>query len=157
MQTIRVPGHRAAAVARVTGADESTLPPLALRGHPNMTRMTASLTLGALLTIATLLAADVSGTWTGDVPRRNGGADRNTFEFRLDGNKLSGTVTTPTATYPIENGVVDGDEIRFAITVNMGSNVKFAYIGKVDGDEIGFTRVIDSMGIVVSFLATRQR
>src|SRR5437867_3089483 len=54
----------------------------------------------ALCALAPVQAADKkndpSGTWTWTVPGRNGGADRkNTLKLKVDGDKLTGTVSAP--------------------------------------------------------------
>ena len=102
-------------------------------------------------------AADVSGTWVGDVPRRDGGADKTTFELKIDGDMVGGTVTTPVATYQIKGGRVDGNDLEFYIGVNMGREVRFTYTGKVNGEEIVFSREIQGMAIRTSFVAKRPK
>lgn len=115
-------------------------------------------TVLVLFTLAAgLLAADVSGQWSGDVPRRDGGTDTTVFDLKVDGENVSGTVTTPTATYPIKGGIAQGDDVEFYIGVDMGREVRFTYTGKVNGDEIVFVREIQSMAIRTSFVAKRVR
>lgn len=122
-----------------------------------MKRFAALLMLTLAVTTVALFAADVSGKWTGEVPRRNGGADKTTFDIHIDGDKVSGSVTTPAATYPIKDGRFQDDELKFYILVNMGRDVKFIYTGKLKGEEIAFTREIQSMGILTGFIARRAR
>lgn len=112
-----------------------------------------------LLAVATCeaRAVDVSGTYVGDVPRRDGGVDTTTFEFALDGERLTGTVTTPTAKYEIKDGRFENDQLQFFILVNMGRDVKFIYTGKAIDDEIGFVRDIQGMDRRAMFIAKRVK
>lgn len=91
-----------------------------------------------------LMAADASGKWVAEQPSRNGGAPRQTtFNFKVDGSKLTGTVTTPgmrggePTTTEISEGKVDGDNISFTVTRSFGDRtMKQEYTGTVSGDSI---------------------
>lgn len=86
------------------------------------------------------LAADFNGKWTADVQGRMG-TQTVTFDFHVDGAKLTGTVTTPRGETDITDGKVDGDSISFAQVLNFnGNEFKINYTGKADGDTIKFTR-----------------
>ena len=80
-------------------------------------------------------AADVSGKWKAEFTSPDGEQRVNTFTFKVEGEKLSGTVAGSQDETPIENGKVTGDEISFTAERPFGS---FAYKGKVSGDEIKF-------------------
>jgi hypothetical protein len=115
-----------------------------------------------LLTVVLLLAAagplhagDVTGTWTAQTPSRGGGMETTTFEFRVDGKKLSGTVKVSGRTYPIREGTIDGDSLRFHFSVNVGREVNFVHTGKVVGEEIRFAREMQGMGLRTTFVAKR--
>ena len=79
------------------------------------------------------LAADVSGKWVAQVPGRAGGQAREaTFMFKVDGDKLTGSMTDAQA------GKLDiGDTISFSVTTERG---KRTYAGVVSGSEIKFKR-----------------
>ncbi len=98
-----------------------------------------------LLGLCTLAsAADISGQWTAEVPGRGGNTQTVTFNFKADGNSLTGTVTTPRGENPISDGKIDGDTITFSQAVSFnGNDFKLNYKGVVSGDEIKFTRVRD--------------
>jgi len=101
------------------------------------------MTTGFLLGLLTLtaLAADVSGKWTAQVPGRNGQTRDATFNFKADGNTLTGTVSGRMGDMPIADGKIDGDAISFTQTLEFnGNTVKLLYKGTVSGDEIKFTR-----------------
>ena len=98
-----------------------------------------SLWILALMAICSLvaLAADASGTWKGSVETPNGTME-NTFTFKVDGDKLTGTITMgPMGEAPISEGKVDGDNISFAVVREMdGNQFRINYKGKVSGDEM---------------------
>lgn len=89
-----------------------------------------------------LLAADASGKWTAEQPGRNGGPPRTiTFTFKVDGAKLTGTVSQPgrngNMDSEITDGKVDGDNISFKVSRTMGDQTMTTeYTGTVSGDSI---------------------
>jgi hypothetical protein len=95
--------------------------------------------LMALLVVAAS-AADVSGKWVGTSQGRDGKTRETTFNFKVDGDKLTGTVSARMGDREISEGKITGDEISFAVKFSMGDReVKMLYKGKVAGDEIKFT------------------
>jgi hypothetical protein len=89
---------------------------------------------------ASLFAADVNGKWTAEMTRPDGEKRVQTFTFKTEGEKLTGTVASQMGERPIEEGKVSGDEISFAVTVEFGGQSrKMMYKGKVAGEEIKFT------------------
>ena len=100
------------------------------------------LVAGFLLAGVTLaMAADVNGKWVAQVPGRGGQTRETTFNFKVEGTKLTGTVSGMQGDNPISDGKIAGDDISFTVTANFGGNeVKLLYKGKVAGDEIKFTR-----------------
>ena len=104
--------------------------------------MTTGFLLGLLS--LTALAADVTGKWTAQVPGRGGQTREATFNFKADGNTLTGTVSGRGGDMPIADGKIDGDTISFTQTMEFnGNSMKFVYKGTVSGDEIKFTRARD--------------
>ena len=90
-----------------------------------------------------LQAADISGKWTAQVPGRDGQTRETTFNFKVEGEKLTGTTTTPGGDVPLSDGTVKGDDVAFNVVANFnGQDVKIIYKGKVAGDEIKFTRAL---------------
>jgi len=108
-----------------------------------------TLLLGALLGIFAFAAsaADVTGKWTAQVPGRGGNTTENTFVFKVDGAKLTGTMDAGRGgPAEITDGKVSGDDISFTVVRNFGGNdMKFVYKGKVSGSEIKFTRTMEGM------------
>ena len=83
------------------------------------------------------LAADISGKWEAQVPGRGGEARPATFTFKVDGEKLTGTMSTAGEPANLEDGKVSGNTITFAITTQRG---KRTYTGTVSGNEIKIKR-----------------
>jgi hypothetical protein len=96
-------------------------------------------------------AADISGKWVRDpaAAAAGGGGGRGggggTYEFKVSGTTLNGTLTNPgrnggdpTVT-TIADGKVTGDTFTFSITRpgrNGGDPTKVVYNGKVQGDKL---------------------
>jgi opacity protein-like surface antigen len=88
-------------------------------------------------------AADIDGKWTAQVPGRNGQTREQTFTFKAEGDKLTGTASGMQGDNPISDGKISGDEISFTVKVSFnGNDVTLLYKGKVAGDEIKMTRSI---------------
>ena len=86
-------------------------------------------------------AGDVTGKWTAQVPGRDGQTRETVFNFKVEADKLTGTVSGRQGDTPISDGKVTGEEISFNVVVNFqGNEMKLAYKGKVSGEEIKFTR-----------------
>src|SRR5690242_14049893 len=85
-------------------------------------------------------AADVAGTWKAAIETPNGNFE-NTFTFKVDGTKLTGTSSNQMmGETAISDGKVDGDDISFNIVVSRdGNEFKLTYKGKVSGNEMKLT------------------
>jgi hypothetical protein len=84
----------------------------------------------------TASAADLAGTWKGSVDTPNGTFE-STYEFKVDGAKLTGTVTSQQMpASAISDGKIDGDSFSFTVK-REGPNGEFVinYKGTVSGDE----------------------
>ena len=82
------------------------------------------------------LAADISGNWSGNL---QAGSDpiALTFTFKQDGEKLTGSVTSPQGALPLNEGKVVGDKVSFFVMTDMnGTPTRFISEGVVKGDEI---------------------
>ena len=97
----------------------------------------ASLLIGFLAFLAaTLSAADVGGKWTGDVSTPDGQTISLTFTFKLDGGKVTGTVTGPTGDIDISDGKMDGETLQFGLSVDAGGQqLVFKCTGKLAADD----------------------
>ena len=120
-----------------------------------------SLSLASAFVLAgtlVLQAADVAGKWTAQVPGRDGQTREATFTFAVDGEKLTGTVSSPMGDQQITEGTIKGDAIAFATVANFnGTDVKILYKGTVAGAEIKFTRQREGGDRVSEFVATRPK
>jgi hypothetical protein len=100
-----------------------------------------------LLAAGMLVAADPSGKWeaTAQTPR---GEFKTTFNFKADGDKLTGTVGNEMmGESEIQDGKISGDEITFKQVMERGDRkMTVEWTGKVNGDEIELTRKMVGMG-----------
>jgi hypothetical protein len=101
-------------------------------------------------------AADVNGKWVAQVPGRGGETREATFNLKADGSQLTGSVSGPRGEVNISDGRVDGDEISFTQVMEFnGNQVKLIYKGKVSGDQIKFTRQREGGQRAAEFIAKR--
>ena len=94
--------------------------------------------VSVLILLATAVwAADVSGTWKGDLSTPDGSTFSLVYTLKQDGGKLTGTVLGPEGT-PVDlaNGKVDGDKLSFSVHIDMNGGMTFVSEGTVKGDEI---------------------
>ncbi len=111
-----------------------------------MTRiLTSLLQLTACVLFALTLSAqaadkkaDPTGTWTWTMPGRNGGEAREVkLKLKLEGEKLTGTISGRQDDTAIEDAKLSGEDISFKVTREYNGN-KFTakYSGKLSGDSI---------------------
>ena len=97
-------------------------------------------TVVVLALVVSAWAADVTGKWVAQIEGRQGTTE-TTFNFKVDGTTLTGTMASQRGEDEISEGKVEGDEISFVVVRSFGENeIKLLYKGKVAGDEITFTR-----------------
>jgi hypothetical protein len=110
----------------------------------------------AVVLVAALQAADVTGKWVAQVPGRDGQTRETTFTFKAEGEKLTGSVTGRQGDVPITDGKISGDDLSFTVVMNFqGNEVKMLYKGKVAGQEIKFTRQREGGDQTQEFVAKR--
>ncbi len=102
--------------------------------------------LGTLLALSAA-AADVSGKWRAEFTTPDGQQRVNTFTFKVEGEKLTGTVAGAQDETPIQGGSVKGDEISFSAQRPFG---EFTYKGKIAGAEIKFTVQFGGQGFEIT-------
>src|SRR5215210_3699716 len=84
-----------------------------------------------------LLAADVTGKWAAEVEGRDGQKRTQPFNLKADGEKLTGTLSSPMGDRQIVDGKVSGDDVSFAVEMERnGEKRKIPYTGKIVGDEL---------------------
>lgn len=92
--------------------------------------------------------ASVAGKWTAEFDS-GVGHQKYTYDFKVDGNKLSGkasrSVDDAKTDTDITEGTVSGDEITFVEMLKIPDQdqaIRIQYTGKVAGDEIKLTRAV---------------
>jgi hypothetical protein len=105
-----------------------------------MQRTVLVLAVVALAFAVAAPAADASGKWTAQFDTQIG-VQKYTYEFKVDGGKLTGKAISPFGESAIQDGKISGDEISFVEMQNYeGQQLRIVYKGKIAGDEIKFTR-----------------
>ena len=106
---------------------------------------TAVVTSMALLLLgaSTVAAADISGKWLAQVPGPNHLLLEPTFTFKVDGAKLTGTMTYPLGDQvyrlDITEGKVGGDDVSFVVVGKIGNaETRWIFKGTVAGNKIEF-------------------
>jgi hypothetical protein len=99
----------------------------------------------ACLAVANANAADLNGKWKGDMKTPNGDNLEINFNFQVNGEKLTGTVTNTYGEEQITEGTVKGDALSFIVLAG-GGQFKITYKGKVVGEDLKFNVTIGDMG-----------
>jgi hypothetical protein len=98
------------------------------------------LMLAGCLATMTMMAADVTGKWTAEMPGRDGTPQTVTMNLKADGATLTGTVSGRRGDTDISAGKVDGMNVMFDVVRQYGDNkMTTHYMGTLDGDTIHFT------------------
>ena len=85
-----------------------------------------------LLLTLPAFAADPTGKWKAAMQGPDGEMQL-TFNFKLDGDKVTGTVEGPMGEMPITEGKMEGDAISFTVET---PNFKVVHKGAIQGDEM---------------------
>ena len=120
-----------------------------------MKRLSSTIcTLSALFAISAS-AAGIDGKWVGTV-----GQSEITFEFKADGDKLTGTLNNAAAPggTEIKDGKIKGDEISFHVVRTLNeAETKVEWTGKVVGDELKLQRGAVSGNALAEVVAKRVK
>jgi hypothetical protein len=107
-----------------------------------------TLTLAALALSSLTLghAADLTGHWTSEFDSQIG-MQKYTYDFKADGDKLTGKATFDHSMGKGENELkeikVTGDDVSFAETFSaQDMTIRITYTGKITGDEMKLTRQV---------------
>ena len=119
--------------------------------------MKTILIAGIMLTIGLCAqAADLAGKWSGDVPGRGGATAPATFTIKVDGEKLTGSMTGAQGELPLQEGKVSGSQFSFSTTIDAGGNsIKILYKGTLSGDQLKMTREREGSGQALEFMLKR--
>lgn len=106
------------------------------------------LAMGLIASLAALpaLAADIDGKWNASVDTPQG-ALVLVFEFKADGEKLSGTISNDMmGNLPISEGTVKGNDVTFKLSIDGGpaGAITVAYKGAVKGDDLTLVSKFDA-------------
>jgi hypothetical protein len=102
-----------------------------------MARWTLAIGLLALVFVSTAAAADPTGTWKWSVMGKDNATVEQTAKLKLEGDKLTGTVTRGNNDTAITDGSFKDGTVAFTVTVERGGNkIVSKYSGKLDGDMI---------------------
>jgi len=71
-----------------------------------------------LMISAATFAANIDGTWVGNLKTSNGNEIPLTFVFKMDGEKLTGSVKSPAGEIAIANSKVEEKVFSFEISFN---------------------------------------
>nr|WP_294941826.1 hypothetical protein [uncultured Mucilaginibacter sp.] len=99
--------------------------------------MKRKITITALLSCCFMIAmaafADLSGKWVGTLNTPDGQALDITYTFKVDGEKLTGTATSPAGDVTVDDGKIKGDDFTFKVNVN---GTDYPHSGKVYADSV---------------------
>ena len=98
-----------------------------------------------LLVAPAVWASDIDGKWTAEFETPRGTSEMS-FDFKVEGDKLSGTVTNRRGESEIQDGKIEGDTVSFKQVMSFGREITILYTGKISGDEIEFTRKFEGGG-----------
>ena len=97
----------------------------------------AALLAGLASALAADTKVDPSGTWKWSFTGQNGQTRETTLKLKLDGEKLTGTVSGRGGETAIAEAKLKGEEISFQVTREFnGNKVTTKYNGKISGDTI---------------------
>ena len=107
---------------------------------------TVLLGLGLCLT---MLGADLSGIWVGQIPTRNGEMQDVEFKLIQTGATIKGKLYGDYRSSPIREGKLTGDQVSFVVISqeqagNQINDTRLRFTGVVKGPEIEITRERES-------------
>jgi len=89
----------------------------------------------ALAASAAAAPADVAGTWAMMYTTRAGVKMASTLTLKVEGETVTGTISSPRGSVPLDEASVTGDDVAFAVVrVGFGDRIRIEYTGKVEGD-----------------------
>jgi hypothetical protein len=129
-------------------------------GSRVMIRRIVTLMIFAAAVVAPANAAEVAGKWTAEFDTAIG-VQKYTYEFKVDGSKLTGKAfgkrADSEAEVEIQEGKINGDEITFVENLKFGDqDLRIEYKGRISGDEIKFTRKVGDFA-TEDFVAKRVK
>jgi len=95
-----------------------------------------SLVIGFLLLAGFALAADIDGKWAGEIIGQN---MQIAFTFKAEGTTLTGVHIVNGQETAIKDGKIEGNNLSFTVTLDMGGETKIPHKGTISGDQIKMT------------------
>ena len=104
------------------------------------------LVLGLILVAGMAFGAPIDGKWVGEIPGMDGAPMKVSYTFKADGATLTGSTASPDGKeMAIKDGKIDGNNISFSISFDMGGQeMKMDMKGVLSGDDLKLT--MDMMG-----------
>ena len=112
---------------------------------------TALLSFCFMICLAGIFAT-LDGKWVGSINTPDGNTLPVTYVFKVDGEKLTGTATSPMGDISLEDGKIKGDAFSFKVTVN---GTGYPHTGKVYADSCAMD--IDFGGSSSHFVVKRAK
>ena len=109
------------------------------------------LVLGLILVASMAFAAPIDGKWVGEIQGMDGSPTKISYTFKADGNTLTGSTASPDGKETaIKDGKIDGNNISFSISFDMGGQeMKMEMKGVLSGDDLKLS--MDMMGQPMDF------
>jgi hypothetical protein len=86
------------------------------------------------IVFAAFVIADLNGKWNGVIKTPDGNDLQVSYNFKVDGDKLSGTAESPAGQVTVDDGKINGDNFTFKVTVD-GND--YPHSGKMYADSCG--------------------
>jgi hypothetical protein len=93
-----------------------------------------SIALASCFIVLMAVFADLNGKWSGTLKTPDGNEIPVTYNFKVEGDKLTGTAEGPEGAVTVDNGKVIKDSFSFKVTVD-GND--YPHSGKVYEDSCG--------------------
>ena len=93
-----------------------------------------TITLACCFIFVMAVFADLNGKWSGVIKTPDGNDLAVTYNFKVDGDKLTGTAESPAGEVTVDNGKITGDTFSFKVTVD-GND--YPHTGKLYADSCG--------------------
>ena len=94
-----------------------------------------------LVMVSLAAVIDLSGKWSGPFTGLDGNTYTLTYNFKVDGNKLTGTADWPEGTVTIADGKIDGADLTFKL--NFDGEI-IPHTGKCYKDSVAMDIVLNN-------------
>ncbi len=97
-------------------------------------KLFTTIALASCFVVLLAVFADLNGKWSGIIKTPDGNELPVTYNFKVNGDVLTGTAESPAGEVTVDDGKITGDTFSFKVTVN-GSD--YPHTGKVYADSCG--------------------